>query len=384
MEILQPTWHYEDLWQLYVTDYLGKIKLRVKDTELIYDQAMKFMTSGNKDTIPGGELEEGMTVYPEGEDESKAFTIEQVIERDRQPETSLCSLGGLVTCNIHDDHNFERAMYHTQRMINYCIMNSTYPFPQIEFTAKKRMNAGIGMLGLATCLARKNFRYDSIEGMGEIHRLAERHMYFAIKCSIQLGKELGNAPWINRTKWPEGWLPIDTYNKSVDEVCKEPLHYDWEELRASLIANKGMRFSSLVAHMPTESSSKSTGCPNGVYPIRELFIGKSDATNTIDWTAPDSDLIGRQYQLAYDIDIFKLIDCYSVLQKLSDQTLSADLYMDRRKTLDLSATQLIKVTAHMQRRGMKTRYYVNSRTDDNMAGNLSAVAGVCTSGACTL
>jgi ribonucleoside-diphosphate reductase alpha chain len=165
------------------------------------------------------------------------------------------------------------------------------------------MNAGIGILGLATVLARKNLRFDSIEGMAEIHRVCERHMYYAIKCSIQLGKELGNAPWINRTKWVDGWLPIDTYNKSVDEICNTPLQYDWEALRKALIANKGMRFSSLVAHMPTESSSKAAGCPNGVYPIRELSIGKSDATNTIDWTAPDSDLIGHQYQLAYDHDL---------------------------------------------------------------------------------
>lgn len=384
-EIVQPTWEYEDLWQLYVKDYLGKIKLKAKDKELIYDQAMKFLVPGNPDPVPGGELEEGMTVYPEGEDESSAFLIEQVIERERQPETSLCALGGLVVSNIRDDHHCERAMYHTQRMINYCIENSSYPFPQIEFTAKKRMNAGIGILGLATVLARKNLRFDSVEGMAEIHRVCERHMYYAIKCSIQLGKELGNAPWINRTKWVDGWLPIDTYNKSVDEVCNTPLQYDWEALRKALIANKGMRFSSLVAHMPTESSSKAAGCPNGVYPIRELSIGKSDATNTIDWTAPDSDLIGHQYQLAYDIDIFKLIDCYSIIQKFTDQAISADLYIDRRETLDLSATHLIKITAHMQRRGMKSRYYVNSRTDDTSAGDLSAVSSKgCASGACTL
>ena len=384
-EIVQPTWEYADLWQLYVKDYLGKIKLKAKDTERIYDQAMKFLVPGNPDPIPGGELEEGMTVYPEGEDESSAFLIEQVVERERQPETSLCALGGLVVSNIRDDHHCERAMYHTQRMINYCIENSSYPFPQIEFTAKKRMNAGIGILGLATVLARKNLRFDSVEGMAEIHRVCERHMYFAIKCSIQLGKELGNAPWINRTKWVDGWLPIDTYNKSVDEVCNTPLQYDWEALRKALIANKGMRFSSLVAHMPTESSSKAAGCPNGVYPIRELSIGKSDATNTIDWTAPDSDLIGHQYQLAFDIDIFKLIDCYSIIQKFTDQAISADLYLDRRETLDLSATHLIKITAHMQRRGMKSRYYVNSRTDDTSAGDLSAVSSKgCASGACTL
>ncbi len=53
-------WEYADLWQLYVKDYLGKIKLMAKDTERIYDQAYGSCIC-NPDPIPGGELEEGMT-----------------------------------------------------------------------------------------------------------------------------------------------------------------------------------------------------------------------------------------------------------------------------------------------------------------------------------
>lgn len=400
MEILQPTWEYEDLWQLYVNDYLGKIRLQARATDLAneainqakissqateftYQQSEKFILIDTGTEVPGGELEEGMTVRAVGDEDGIYYQITQIIERDRQPETSLCALGGIVVSNVRDDQHYERAMYHTQRMINYCILNTSYPFPQIEFTAKKRMNAGIGILGLATSLARKNLKYNSKEGLAEIHRISERHMYFAIKCSIQLGRELGNAPWINRTKWADGWLPIDTYKRTVDELCNEPLHYDWEALRAELIAQGGMRFSSLVAHMPTESSSKGAGCPNGVYPIRELAIGKTDATNAIDWTAPDSDLIGHQYQSAWDIPTDALIEAYAVIQKFTDQGISADLYFDRRETLNLSATALLKLTAKMQKYGIKTRYYANSRTDDSSAGDLSSVAG-CASGACSL
>lgn len=382
-EIVQPTWHYEDLWQLYVADYLGQIKVMAKETERVFDQAMKFMVPGSTQEIQGADLEEGMTVYEAGEDESTAFHIDKVISRDRQPETSFCALGGIVVSNIRDDAHYDRAMRHCQRMINYCILNSSYAFPQMEFTAHKRMNAGIGILGLATVLARKNLKYNSPEGLAEIHRVSERHMYFAIKNSIRLGRELGNAPWINRTKWVDGWLPIDTYKKELDAYCNEPLRYDWEALRAELIAQGGMRFSSLVSHMPTESSSKGAGCPNGVYPIRELAIGKSDATNTIDWTAPDSDLIGHQYQSAWDIPTLELIPAYAVIQKFTDQAISADLYFDRRETLNLSASMLLELTALMQRLGMKSRYYANSRTDDTDAGNLTSVGG-CTSGACSL
>ena len=56
-----------------------------------------------------------------------------------------------------------------------------------------------------------------------------------------------------KTKWPEGWLPFDDAAPAVEEVCPLKFNYNWAPVRADLIANKGMRFSVLVAHMPTES-----------------------------------------------------------------------------------------------------------------------------------
>ena len=103
-------------------------------------------------------------------------------------------------------------------MIDRCIHLSHYELPHVGYTAKNRLNAGVGIIGLAHYLAKNKLKYSSQEGKDEIHRLSEKHIYFAIKASLRLGKELGNAPWINKTKWPEGWMPIDTYNRNVDSV----------------------------------------------------------------------------------------------------------------------------------------------------------------------
>ena len=43
------------------------------------------------------------------------------------------------------------------------------------------------------------------------------------KASLRLAKEKCNAEWIGKTKYPEGWLPIDTYNKNVDDVVDSTL-----------------------------------------------------------------------------------------------------------------------------------------------------------------
>ncbi len=123
----------------------------------------------------------------------------------------------------------------------------------------------------------------------------------------------------------KGIFPIDTYKKNVDQLVPHVLKYDWETLRAEVIANGGIRNSSLVAHMPTESSSKSSGSPNGIYPIRDLDMKKTDLGNALDWVVPDSDLYGEDYQIAYDIDTNDLIKFYAVVQKFTDQGISAEL-----------------------------------------------------------
>lgn len=279
-------------------------------------------------------------------------------------EVSLCSLAGIVETNIKSDEEYEDAAYYALKMIDKCIHISEYTLPHVGFTAKKRLNAGIGLLGVAYSLAKKGIRYSSDEGLIEHHKIAERHAYWCIRASLRLGKELGNAPWIHKTKWPEGWLPIDTYKKTLDKVIgfDIPNQYDWETLRSEIIANKGIRNSSVVALMPTESSSKASGIPNCIYPVRELSLKKSDQSNVLDWVAPDSDIIGEHYELAWNIPSKRMITIYGIYQKFTDQAISADLWKDRSKNPSLSKKEIIEEFLHAGMVGMKTRYYQNIKT----------------------
>lgn len=384
LEIMEVTHAYEELNQLFANTYLGKITfLDDEGQKHTYFQSDDFFFADQPEkAIPGGELQEGMCVLPMQSD--RPIYIKEILQRDQQPETALCSLAGIVASNIVDDAQYEKAMWCAQHMIDYCIHKSDYPFPQIAFTAKKRLNAGIGLLGVATVMARAGVTYDSKEGYALLSKIAERHMFFAIKCSIKMGKERGNAPWMFKTKWPEGWLPIDTYDRSVDEITPHVTHYDWEWLRAELIANKGMRFSCLVAHMPTESSSKAAGCPNGIYPIRGLSMGKSDATNFIDWVATDSDTLGSKYQIAWEVSPFHMLDGYAVVQKWTDQGISSDIYLDRSIDPNLKASFLKKKPAYANLRGLKSGYYTNSKTDNDGLAALTGGGAVCGSGGCVL
>ncbi len=292
----------------------------------------------------------------------KTHTVTKITSLKREPEVALCSLAGIVVSNIESDEEYAEAMYYALLMIDKCIHMSDYVLPHVGYTAKQRLAAGVGMMDLAHYLARKKLKYSSKEGKEEIHRVAERHMYWAIEASLRLAKELGPAPWSHRTKWADGWLPIDTYNRNVDEIVQVPLQYDWEDLRRRVVASGGIRNSALVAYMPGESSSKASGTVNSIYPARDLTIMKTDNDITTYWAAPESDKLAKWYESAWDVPSEDMIQIYSLIQKFTDQAISADLFRRVEGDEKITSEEMLRCYLLMHKYGMKTRYYQNTKT----------------------
>lgn len=281
-------------------------------------------------------------------------------------EVSMCSLGGIIPSNISSQEEYEDVAYYTLLMIDKCIHRSHYELPHVGVTAKARMNAGVGLIGVAHYLAKNHVMYGSPEGKRLVHELSEKHAYSVIKASLRLGKELGNAPWIHKTKWVEGWLPIDTYKKTVDSVVDSTLLLDWEGLRKEIVENGGIRNSSLINHMPSESSSKASATTNGVYPIRQLAILKTDESNTVYWAAPDAEKLSKWYPSAWNISTKDMVDTYAIIQKFSDQSISADEYRVLEDDETVGTDEIISNYLYMTKMGMKTRYYLNTKTSSSI------------------
>lgn len=390
-EITQPVEAYQSSKDLYAESDPGfiEVKVKVEGSEEVqikhftYSEPVMFLDDKHlfRDK---GVLRSAGKMYKDGhfrshEGDFKVLSIDKV---KKSPEVSLCSLAAIVESNIHSDEQYEKSAYYALYIIDSCIDIATYPLPHIKYTSMQRRNAGVGLSGIAYSLARKGIRYSSPEGLNEHHRIAERHAYFVIKAALKLGKERGNAPWMHKTLWPQGWLPIDTYKKSIDNLITIENQYEWEPLREEIIANKGIRFSSLIAHMPLESSSKASGGPNSLYPIRDLTLSKTDGSSKIDWAATDSDLYGDKYEIAYDIHEENLIPVYGIYQKWADQSISADLYKDRRgDKLMYSEKRLVTEYATLVKYGCKTRYYQNNLTSE-MTGEPETAD--CGGGACKM
>ncbi len=385
-EIALANKEYEHITQLYQTKCFGSATAIVEDKSLInkididLNKVYTKIRHGIKRDVIGYCLLEDDIVKVDGREV-------RIISHDikQEPETALCNLSGIILSNFLDksDNDYYQAALVALKSIDYTIHSTTFKLPHVGWTAKNRLNAGVGTMGLATWLARKNLRYDTRVGLSEVHRVMERHMYMLIKASIQLGKERGNAPWIDKTKWVDGWTPLDTYNRNIDNYHDAELQYDWQALKKELIENGGMRFSTVFTIPPGESSSKKSGPPNSIYAIRQSSLKKSDSTNMLDWVAPFAEELKWSYQSAWDIDTLDHILLYGIANKFTDQTVSADQFRDRRQTLSLSADKLIKEYLLMKEVGVPTHYYGNSRVSQDDEDN-SQGAPVCSSEGCTL
>ena len=281
-------------------------------------------------------------------------------------EISMCNLGAINLVDEMTDEQYARRMYLILKMITYTILNSKYPFPHLAFTAKARRNAGIGIMGLATHMARKQLSYDTPAGRQEMHRLAERHMYFAIRASLDLSKEFGLAPWIHKTRWPEGWTPQWTYNRNVDQLGDFTNQYDWESLSAEIKANGGLAHSVLVCHMPGESSSKALASPNGLYKIREKVLVKKDGNLKFRWAAPQSDNPDYHYESAWLGEKRDMIATYAIWQKWTDGAISADFHKPVPKGTPIMSSELLQDYLDMTKYGLKSHYYLNTLPSDDV------------------
>lgn len=299
-------------------------------------------------------------------------------------EIGLCSLGAICTGRVNSK-DYEEVAYYTLLGIDNMIDIMDYPFPHLEKTAKARRSAGVGITNLAHDLAKRGFTYDSIMGKNYIHRLAEMHSFWLHKASVRLAKERGKCEWFHKTKYAEGWLPIDTYCKEVDNVHTQKLLCDWEGLRQEIL-QYGMRNSVLEAYMPVESSSVSGNTTNSLYPIRDKVVIKTNGTAKNIFIAPELDELEHQYQLAWDIKAKDLIDVYAIFQKFTGQAISADLYVtfetDERGNKQLSMRKIFEDWIYRNKMGMKTKYYYNSRA--GVETKQPEQEKGCSGGGCTL
>ncbi|WP_373745993.1 class 1a ribonucleoside-diphosphate reductase subunit alpha, partial [Neisseria dentiae] len=186
---------------------------------------------------------------------------------DENGEIALCTLSAFNLGALESLDELEGLADLAVRALDALLDYQDYPVKAAYHATMNRRTLGIGVINYAYYLAKNGVKYSDDSAIGLTHRTFEAMQYYLLKASVNLAKEYGACPLFNETVYSQGKLPIDTYKKDLDAICQEPLHYDWEGLRADIV-KYGLRNSTLTALMPSETSSQIANATNGIEPPR--------------------------------------------------------------------------------------------------------------------
>lgn len=282
---------------------------------------------------------------------------------DEEGEIALCTLSAFNLGSLESLDDFEEWADLAVRALDSLLDYQDYPVPAARNASLARRTLGIGVINFAYYLAKNGVRYSDGSANGLVHRTFEAMQYYLMKASNQLAKEKGACPKFNETTYAQGIMPTDTYKKDLDAVCAEPLHYDWDSLRAS-IKQYGLRNSTLSALMPSETSSQISNATNGIEPPRGHVSVKSSKDGVMKQVVPEFERLRDQYELLWSIPSNKgYLELVGIMQKFIDQTISANTNYDpsRFESGKVPMKQLLQDLLYAYKLGVKTLYYHNTR-----------------------
>ena len=290
---------------------------------------------------------------------------------DPNGEIALCTLSAFNLGALNNLDELEELADLTVRALDALLDYQDYPVAAARTATMNRRTLGIGVINYAYYLAKNGVRYSDDSALSLTHRTFEAMQYYLLKASVNLAKEYGACPLFNQTVYSQGKLPIDTYKKDLDAVCNEPLHYDWESLRADIV-KYGLRNSTLTALMPSETSSQIANATNGIEPPRGLVTVKASKDGILKQVVPEFETLKDAYETLWQLPgnegYLKLV---GVMQKFVDQSISANTAYDPNKFegSKVSMKQMLKDLLTAYKYGVKTLYYHNTRdgADDTQA-----------------
>ncbi|WP_343128731.1 class 1a ribonucleoside-diphosphate reductase subunit alpha [Buchnera aphidicola (Kurisakia onigurumii)] len=278
-------------------------------------------------------------------------------------EIALCTLSALNLGAIKNIQEIPEITNLIVRALDAVLDYQKYPVAAAKKGALQRRSLGIGVINFAYYLAKNNVRYSDGSANNITHKTFEYIQYYLLKSSCKLSQEKGSCPLFHETNYYKGILPIDTYKKSVDEICTEPLHLDWEYLRKK-IKKYGLRNSTLSALMPSETSSQISNATNGIEPPRGFISIKASKDGMLKQVVPEYEKLKNNYELLWDLpNNTGYLQLAAIMQKFIDQSISVNTNYDPQKFPNnrIPMQQLIQDLLTAYKLGIKTLYYQNTR-----------------------
>ena len=191
----------------------------------------------------------------------------EIFQHTSADETAVCNLASIalpILADVNGDEwkfDFEKLADITRIIttnLNNVIDRSFYPIESAKKANQTHRPIGIGVQGLSDLLQKMGIEHDSDKARTLFSNIVETMYYNALVQSCELAKEFGPYESFEGSPASKGILQPDMWDEKWKETDTFVSIRKWDALRSNIIEH-GLRNNSLIALMPTASSSNILG-----------------------------------------------------------------------------------------------------------------------------
>ena len=297
------------------------------------------------------EIAQNMSEIESVSTEVKTDDGDTVVVRASKPgDFVVCNLASLSLGHLplENESELTDVVRTVVRALDNVIDINFYPLPYAQITNQRYRSLGLGVSGYHHALAVRGIKWESQEHLDFVDKVFETINRAAVEASSDIAKQKGSYKYFEGSDWQTG-----EYFTKRDYTSPE-----WNALAAK-VKEQGMRNAYLLAIAPTSSTSIIAGTTAGTDPVMQRFFLEEKKGAMLPRVAPElSDRTFWVYKSAYNIDQQWTVRAAGVRQRHIDQAQSQNLYI----TNDFSMRQLLELYLLAWRSGVKTIYYVRSKS----------------------
>jgi len=297
------------------------------------------------------EIAQNMSEIESVSTEVKTDNGDTVVVRASKPgDFVVCNLASLSLGHLplENESELTDVVRTVVRALDNVIDINFYPLPYAQITNQRYRSLGLGVSGYHHALAVRGIKWESQEHLDFVDKVFETINRAAVEASSDIAKQKGSYKYFEGSDWQTG-----EYFTKRGYTSPE-----WNALAAK-VKEQGMRNAYLLAIAPTSSTSIIAGTTAGTDPVMQRFFLEEKKGAMLPRVAPElSDRTFWVYKSAYNIDQQWTVRAAGVRQRHIDQAQSQNLYI----TNDFSMRQLLELYLLAWRSGVKTIYYVRSKS----------------------
>ena len=297
------------------------------------------------------EIAQNMSEIESVSTEVKTDDGDTVVVRASKPgDFVVCNLASLSLGHLplENESKLTDVVRTVVRALDNVIDINFYPLPYAKITNQRYRSLGLGVSGYHHALAVRGIKWESQEHLDFVDKVFETINRAAVEASSDIAKQKGSYKYFEGSDWQTGEYFIKRGYTSPE----------WNALAAK-VKEQGMRNAYLLAIAPTSSTSIIAGTTAGTDPVMQRFFLEEKKGAMLPRVAPElSDRTFWVYKSAYNIDQQWTVRAAGVRQRHIDQAQSQNLYI----TNDFSMRQLLELYLLAWRSGVKTIYYVRSKS----------------------